>query len=50
MIDAGQLIPILESYTVKGHDISVVFRQSKNLPPKMRVFIDFLSEIFQKFP
>ena len=46
MIATGQLVKVLESYRAKGYDISVVFPQLKNVPPKLRVWIDFLVEIF----
>jgi LysR family transcriptional regulator for bpeEF and oprC len=46
MIATGQLVKVLESSRAKGYDISVVFPQLKNVPPKLRVWIDFLVEIF----
>ncbi len=45
MIATGQLVKVLESSRAMGYDISVV-PQLKNVPPKLRVWIDFLVEIF----
>jgi DNA-binding transcriptional LysR family regulator len=45
MIATGQLVKVLEFSRAMGYDISVV-PQLKNVPPKLRVWIDFLVEIF----
>lgn len=49
---AGALVPLLPAYRVSTSDfdpgIYVVFRQKRNLPLKIRVFIEFLSEAIER--
>lgn len=49
---AGTLVPLLPDYRVSTSDfdpgIYVVFRQKRNLPLKIRVFIEFLSETIER--
>lgn len=45
-INAGLLMPILEEWTTIGPRISVVYPQNRHLSPKVRAFVDFVSEIF----
>jgi LysR family transcriptional regulator for bpeEF and oprC len=49
-IRAGQLEPILEEWTTAGPSISVVYPQNRHLSPKVRAFVDFMSEIFSDLP
>ncbi|QHQ36877.1 LysR family transcriptional regulator [Algicella marina] len=41
-IAAARLIHLLPDYTLKGSDLMAIFRDKRNLPPKTRVFLDFL--------
>lgn len=44
-IRAGRLTEVLTPYTADGPAISVLFPSARNLAPKVRVFIDFVSEV-----
>lgn len=43
-IKSGELIGLLDDYTLDGYDISAVYTQSKQLPNRVRLLIDFLKE------
>ncbi|QTF07191.1 LysR family transcriptional regulator [Brenneria izadpanahii] len=43
-LDAGQLVSVLSSYLKEGGKFSVVWPSSRHMLPKVRVFIDFLTE------
>jgi LysR family transcriptional regulator for bpeEF and oprC len=45
-ISAGLLVPILEDWATAGPPVSVVYPQNRHLSPKVRAFVDFVSEIF----
>ena len=45
-LKSGKLVEILADYKTEGYDISVVFRQQKRVAPKLRVFVDYLVELF----
>ncbi len=49
-LEAGTLVEVLATYKTRAHDISVVFQQRKRTAPRLRVFIDFLAEIFDTPP
>lgn len=44
-IESGALVEVLKPYRVPGREMSVVYPQTKFLPRKMRVIIDFLLQI-----
>ncbi len=50
LLDSGALIEIMPQTRTHAYDISVVFRQSKRMPPRLRVFINFLVDIFAPPP
>ena len=43
-LEAGRLVQVLEPFAVDGPPISVLFPSSRHLSPKVRAFIDFVSE------
>lgn len=43
-LDAGELVSVLSSYLKEGGKFSVVWPSSRHMLPKVRVFIDFLTE------
>src|SRR5699024_1178607 len=43
---AGQLVPVLPTYSPKGTAVHAVYPHARHLAPKVRVFIDFLVERF----
>lgn len=47
---SGELVEVLRDYKADGYTISVVFPKTDQVPPKVRVFIDFLVEIFNQPP
>lgn len=49
-LNSGALIEILPELKANAYDISVVFQQRKSIAPRLRVFIDFLVDIFSPAP
>lgn len=49
-IAAGQLQVILADYQTAQHPIRIVYPVRKHLSPKVRLFIDFLAEVWQRQP
>jgi LysR family transcriptional regulator, regulator for bpeEF and oprC len=50
LINSGDLVEIMPHMRTHAYDISVVFRQHKRMPPRLRVFINFLVDIFAPPP
>jgi Transcriptional regulator len=46
-VERGELVPVLPEWTVPGFDISAVM-PSKRIPKRVRLFVDFLVEHFDK--
>ncbi|HTJ98763.1 MAG TPA: LysR family transcriptional regulator [Bordetella sp.] len=46
----GRLRPILTDYVALGPQVSAVYLPSKNLSPKVRAFVDFLSDLIASNP
>jgi LysR family transcriptional regulator for bpeEF and oprC len=49
-LDAGNLVEVLSEYKTFAYDISVVFHQRKRIAPRLRVFVDFLVDLFDPPP
>lgn len=49
-IENGQLKEILSEWTPPPLPISAVYLHNRHLSPKVRVFVDWVSELFQKCP
>lgn len=49
-IDDGRLVEVLTDYRVGTSDISVLFQERTRIAPRLRVFIDFLIEMFDPPP
>lgn len=47
---SGTLVEVLKEFKTPAYDISVVFQQRKNVSPRLRVFVDFLVELFSRSP
>lgn len=47
---SGQLTQVLAEYAVDGPPISVLFPSSRNLAPKVRVFIEFVATVLKARP
>jgi len=46
-IAAGQLVPVLEDFPPPPMEVSVLYPQNRHLSPRVRVFIDWLAELFR---
>lgn len=49
-LDSGALVEVLPQWTPKPMPISVVYLQNRHLAPKVRVFVDWISELFENCP
>ncbi len=49
-LQSGQLVEILSDWTPPPLPISVVYLHNRHLSPKVRVFVDWVSELFQQCP
>jgi LysR family transcriptional regulator, regulator for bpeEF and oprC len=45
---SGQLVQVLPDYAADGPPISVLFPSSRNLAPKVRAFINFVTEVMRE--
>jgi DNA-binding transcriptional LysR family regulator len=49
-IASGRLIEVLAPFAAEGPPISILFPSSKNLAPKVRAFIDFVTQVLAQRP
>jgi LysR family transcriptional regulator for bpeEF and oprC len=49
-IDSGALVEVLREYRAGGYHVSAVYLPQQRLAPKIRVFMDFLSALFDPPP
>jgi LysR family transcriptional regulator for bpeEF and oprC len=49
-ITAGRLVELMRGHASYAHDISVVFQQRRRISPRLRVFVDFVVDIFNPPP
>ncbi|HET6620668.1 MAG TPA: LysR family transcriptional regulator [Dongiaceae bacterium] len=49
-LNEGRLLPVLTDYPPPGHAIYALYPHSQHAPPRVRVFIDFLAELFGTRP
>jgi LysR family transcriptional regulator for bpeEF and oprC len=49
-IDAGRLIEVIRGHRAHAHDISIIFQQRRRIAPRLRVFVDFLVDMFDRPP
>ncbi|WP_233234790.1 LysR family transcriptional regulator [Bordetella sp. LUAb4] len=47
---SGRLRPVLTDYVAQGPPVSAVYLPGKNLSPKVRAFVDFLSDLISSDP
>jgi LysR family transcriptional regulator, regulator for bpeEF and oprC len=47
---SGHLRPVLTDYVAQGPRVSAVYLPGKNLSPKVRAFIDFLTDLISSDP
>jgi LysR family transcriptional regulator for bpeEF and oprC len=49
-LDSGRLVAVLPDWTVEQYAISVMYPQNRHLSAKVRIFVDWISELIQKDP
>jgi LysR family transcriptional regulator for bpeEF and oprC len=49
-IDAGRLVEVMRGYRSYAHDLSIIFQQRRRIAPRLRVFVDFLVDMFDPPP
>ena len=49
-LNEGRLVPVLTDYPPPSHGIYALYPHSQHAPPRVRVFIDFLAEVFGTKP
>jgi DNA-binding transcriptional LysR family regulator len=49
-LNEERLVPVLTDYPPTGHAICALYPHSQHAPPRVRVFIDFLAELFGTRP
>jgi LysR family transcriptional regulator for bpeEF and oprC len=49
-LDSGQLTQVLTDWTAEQFPISVMYPQSRHLSAKVRIFVDWVSELIQQDP
>lgn len=49
-LNSGTLVELLPEFKTHAYDISVVFRQRKSIAPRLRMFVDFLADLFSPAP
>lgn len=49
-LESGALVEVLQEWSPPSMPISIVYLQSRHLAPKVRVFVDWITEIFQTCP
>ena len=47
-LESGQLKQVLADWTAEQFPVSVMYPKSRHLSAKVRVFVDWVSELFQK--
>jgi LysR family transcriptional regulator for bpeEF and oprC len=49
-LESGQLTQVLTDWTAEQYPISVIYPQSRHLSAKVRIFVDWVSELIQQEP
>jgi LysR family transcriptional regulator for bpeEF and oprC len=49
-LDSGRLVQVLTDWTAEQFPILVIYPQSRHLSAKVRIFVDWVSEIIQRDP
>ena len=49
-LESGELSQVLPDWTAEHFPVSVMYPKSGHVAPKVRVFIDWVSELFEKNP
>ncbi|MDX2103776.1 MAG: LysR family transcriptional regulator [Alphaproteobacteria bacterium] len=49
-VDAGRLVPLLSAWSLPAHSLFAIWPPGRHLAPKVRVFIEFLSDAWRAAP
>jgi LysR family transcriptional regulator, regulator for bpeEF and oprC len=49
-LESGQLTQVLTEWTAEQFPISVMYPQSRHLSAKVRIFVDWVSDLIQQNP
>jgi DNA-binding transcriptional LysR family regulator len=49
-LEAGALVSVLDDYAIEDNDIYAVYPSRRNVPAKVKVFVEFLRERFGELP
>ena len=49
-LESGQLMQVLTDWTAEQFPISVMYPRSRHLSAKVRIFVDWVSELIQQEP
>jgi LysR family transcriptional regulator for bpeEF and oprC len=49
-VAAGSLTPVLEDWLAPAAPVSVIYAHRRQVPAKVRVFVDFVAALFSKYP
>jgi LysR family transcriptional regulator for bpeEF and oprC len=49
-LESGQLKQVLTDWNAEQFPISVMYAQSRHLSAKLRIFVDWISELIQQDP
>ncbi len=49
-IQAGRLVELMRGHNPYAYDISIIFQQRRRIAPRLRVFVDFLVDMFDPPP
>jgi LysR family transcriptional regulator, regulator for bpeEF and oprC len=49
-LESGQLMQVLADWTAEQFPISVMYPKSRHLSAKVRIFVDWVSELIQQDP
>jgi len=49
-LESGQLMQVLTDWTAEQFPISVIYPQNRHLSAKVRIFVDWVSELIQQDP
>jgi DNA-binding transcriptional LysR family regulator len=47
-IDSGELVPILQDYPLTRTPVSLLYPRNRQLSPRVRVFIEWLTKVFAR--
>ena len=49
-IESGALVEVMKRFKAPAYDISIVFQQRRNITQRLRVFVDYVADVFGRQP